>query len=126
MKYSTPIFKMILLISLIGISLTIVLLLSNATWFPNLIQIVANNFDTQRFHQPTDEQYLQLIQNPNFCTKNEDCTLVCRPTELSTDCNSLSKNIYYEMDITCRQVECRQKLFTYSACVKNHCMIKGF
>lgn len=118
-----------LLIIVIITALFAVILLSHATWFPNLLQIVANNLDTQRFYQPTDEEYLLMVQNSNYCIKNEDCEVLCRPNPRVTDCNSRSQNIYQEPENSiCPRMGCLSpdKLFTFSACEHNQCVINGF
>lgn len=103
-----------------------VLGLSHITWFPNLLQIVADNLDANKYYQTADQEYALMFENYQFCTKNTDCEIVCRPSQYVTDCNSYAKNWVNENRQACTERGCRQQLFTYTVCQHNQCIIRGF
>lgn len=116
----------LILLFVVANAIVLVTLLSHATWFPGLLQVVANNLDSYRYYQPTDQEYLEMLLSPTYCTKSEDCQIACQPSPNTTDCNSYSYNTYSDQPRGCTEIGCRANLFTYASCQNNQCVIRGF
>lgn len=119
-------YRSILILCLSLSALTGVVLLSHITWFPGLLQIIANNLDPHQFYQLTDEDYLTMIEDEGSCFRNVDCEFVCTSYRHRSDCNSSVRNIYSDKDLLCTAVGCPPRLFTVAVCHDQRCIIRGF
>ena len=116
----------LILAGVVGLSIALsIVFISHATWYPQLLQQIANNFDKNSRYEPADQEYLQMLLDSKVCFRNTDCQIEC-PTITGSDCNSYGRNIYSQEGSICTEINCKQQIFTYTICENNKCKIKGF